>query len=358
MFQSLLWWIAVVNRVDGDLAELSDRVSILVVVDWQSSTDDASTVHRVIASCFNPCCGGLAVVNTRVDAIGCRSRECFNPCCGGLQSSTASMIDATGSEFQSLLWWIAVVNRMTRSDRRIRCFNPCCGGLQSSTRSRSASHVPGDAVSILVVVDCSRQLRPCGLTATMSRCFNPCCGGLQSSTWPIGSIRLVVDVSILVVVDCSRQRRLARSARDHAVFQSLLWWIAVVNSIGIGSHDDRCSFNPCCRGLQSSTAGNRCDRESPSVFQSLLSWIAVVNAAELPDARPDDRVSILVVVDCSRQHWIAVQRSCTRHVMFQSLLWWIAVVNVDARPEPVDRRVSILVVVDCSRQPRSGRGHR
>ncbi len=64
-------------------------------------------------------------------------------------------------------------------------------------------------VSILVVVDCSRQRSPTGSVSVPRRGFNPCCGGLQSSTRP---------------------RRPKRPASS------------------------RC-FNPCCGGLQSSTGG-------------------------------------------------------------------------------------------------------
>ena len=134
--------------------------------------------------------------------------------------------------FQSLLWWIG---------------------------SRQREHADGSIsrceVSILVVVDCSRQpaavIRPGrhrswfqsllwwieSSTGSIARLgesaidsFNPCCGGLQSSTrLELGDRDGRYGVSILVVVDCSRQPDVDRPACGSALFQSLLWWIAVVN---------------------------------------------------------------------------------------------------------------------------------
>ena len=134
--------------------------------------------------------------------------------------------------FQSLLWWIAVVNQA--SWRRCRhheaMFQSLLWWIGSRQPGRYDSVTASVEVSILVVVDCSRQ---------------PIC---------VGILDRMLDVSILVVVDCSRQQRRHRSDSHGSAFQSLLWWIAVVNS----------------------------DR-----------------AARPGDAH--DRVSILVVVDCSRQ---------------------------------------------------------
>ena len=86
-------------------------VSILVVVDCsrQLPREPAEDDRQ---SGFNPCCGGLQS-STRWSSDGPKVRACFNPCCGGLQSSTglAEPVPMAGNTmFQSLLWWIAVVN--------------------------------------------------------------------------------------------------------------------------------------------------------------------------------------------------------------------------------------------------------
>ncbi len=164
--------------------------------------------------------------------------------------------------FQSLLWWIAVVNVEPRRPGSSR-----------------------DRVSILVVVDCSRQ--PAPLLAKIVR---------------------DEGVSILVVVDCSRQQQAGP-------------WTGRRSKAG---------FNPCCGGLQSSTSGSGVDVAACRRFQSLLWWIAVVNDAVAAGVHEIAIVSILVVVDCSRQPRIASELELNR------------------------TKVSILVVVDCSRQRRGG----
>ncbi len=181
-------------------------------------------------------------------------------------------------------------------------FNPCCGGLQSSTDEPLRAQAESAAVSILVVVDCSRQRQRRGPRERHARV----------------SILVVVDcsrqraavgrsddssVSILVVVDCSRQHDVLCHAWRTGWFQSLLWWIAVVNQ----------------RDVRLQTGVN-------ILFQSLLWWIAVVNQPCTGEATLSREVSILVVVDCSRQ-----RPSLDNYRRGQ-------------------RRVSILVVVDCSRQ--------
>ena len=85
--------------------------------------------------------------------------------------------------FQSLLWWIAVVNPVPDlASPDYAGFNPCCGGLQSSTQPADRRIVHVHDVSILVVVDCSRQRSTARSSASTEPGFNPCCGGLQSST--------------------------------------------------------------------------------------------------------------------------------------------------------------------------------
>ena len=211
--------------------------------------------------------------------------------------------------FQSLLWWIAVVNRTSRRSLTTwsGSFNPCCGGLQSSTHGPPAHSPRHRAFQSLLwwiaVVNYAEDGKHMGTYATF-----------QSLLWWIA----VVNPLHLA------------GASGLALFQSLLWWIAVVNpdrSTRAGSAGPMARFNPCCGGLQSSTAAALIRELARAMFQSLLWWIAVVNANPIPGAPGRSR--------------------------FQSLLWWIAVVNRgSAEPSVRSCNVSILVVVDCSRQPR------
>src|SRR5437773_1671942 len=90
----------------------------------------------------------------------------------------------SGERLQSLLCWVGRVNQIPPSPTRCSCnrFNPCCYGSVASTRSLELRAVQCTSVSILVVMDRSRQL------------------------WPKeGPIDVGSAVSILVVMDRSRQ---------------------------------------------------------------------------------------------------------------------------------------------------------
>ncbi len=289
------------------------QVSILVVVDWsrqrvrpkRDHSVDAGPVwfqsllswigrvnklacepRRRVSRCFNPCCRGL-VASTRWLVSGTAIRRpCFNPCCRGLVASTP--------------------RRLRPAESRLRCFNPCCRGLVASTAMRRSFERGSTHVSILVVVDWSRQPQPNdpplvtiervsilvvvdwsrqpGRRATLSVAplsFNPCCRGLVASTparMPDASDSR--QVSILVVVDWSRQPSLRC----------------------VDSRPDQPGFNPCCRGLVASTLGrSRSDMIALAMFQSLLSWIGRVNTEPPSSQQRLAEVSILVVVDWSRQ---------------------------------------------------------
>ena len=294
------------------------------------------------------------------------------------QRRTVPQDAPVSTEFQSLLWWIAVVNEVVRTiDQFLKKFQSLLWWIAVVNWEWMARHCEDGGVSILVVVDCSRQLRQHEprLAERLPR-FNPCCGGLQSSTLiPAGS-PAVLPVSILVVVDCSRQRKALEQSRgglsgfnpccgglqsstsrwwpdgalDAPEFQSLLWWIAVVNSTSSsGPRRVGGGFNPCCGGLQSST-GLEVRQTGPRRFQSLLWWIESSTPRALPRLGTEDGFQSLL-------WWIAVvnQRDVRLqigvNILFQSLLWWIAVVNKPhTGEETLSQEVSILVVVDCSRQ--------
>ena len=112
-----------------------------------------------------------------------------------------------------------------------------------------------------------------------------------------------VGVSILVVVDWSRQPMIGLPTVAYAhVFQSLLWWIGRVN------------------GATPAAAGR----------MRLVSILVVVDRSRqlrAAIAAPRERrVSILVVVDCRVN--VSRPASLTASIDgFQSLLWWIGRVN-------------------------------
>ena len=192
-------------------------VSILVVVDWsrQPASSRRRRSSRSRRTCFNPCCRGLVASTWWPSSETVPTASCFNPCCRGLVASTRSV-------------------RLT-IDRSIRSFNPCCRGLVASTpHSRAQPGRIDGRVSILVVVDWSRQpFRTSTLSVVATKCFNPCCRGLVAST----------------------------------------------NLIGLAGMASAASFNPCCRGLVASTSGSPVlGWTGCRVFQSLLSWIGRVNS--------------------------------------------------------------------------------
>ena len=195
--------------------------------------------------------------------------------------------------FQSLLWWIGRVNAWhLQRGLAPPGFNPCCGGSVASTAIRTSDRrVDAPRVSILVVVDRSRQHWQDGEGVPTKRCFNPCCGGLVASTavqpdrrrveiarfqsllWWIGRVNGLPRwryrgrhrVSILVVVDWSRQRRRSDVVRDAARVSILV----VVDRSRQRRLDVRpagtSGFNPCCGGSVASTLA-RCQRRIAAGF--------------------------------------------------------------------------------------------
>ncbi len=266
----------------------------------------------------------------RVRHPACMRSLGFNPCCGGLVASTAGVqAGRASSMFQSLLWWIGRVN--AHRDRLIRPLDP--------------------PVSILVVVDWSRQLAmPRTTRGGPGFGFNPCCGGLVAST-PCDTDRPDADVrvSILVVVDWSRQhgdRRVSNASRRRCFNPCCGGSVASTGSSRRQSSRAGYSFNPCCGGLVASTTieSSSCDRPTAS-FNPCCGGL-VASTAAVRDALDADavRVSILVVVDWSRQPGCTVSADRVEADMFQSLLWWIGRVNSIDLPgdEPVVRFQSLL----------------
>ncbi len=184
-------------------------------------------------------------------------------------------------------------------------FNPCCVGSVASTAVPLARGLRPGPVSILVVLDRSRQPGLRRGAAGRGHCFNPCCVGSVASTGRPGVDRTgLYTVSILVVLDRSRQRKtislfsinmpLFQSLlcwigrvnlgynpvpeRHHIRFQSLLCWIGRVNwPLSKPSHFLRQCFNPCCVGSVASTINNANNAPNDAQFQSLLCWIGRVN---------------------------------------------------------------------------------
>ncbi len=135
-FQSLLCWIGRVNAYMHSGGKGRFDVSILVVLDRSRQHPDHLRGYGVPPERFNPCCVG----------------------------SVASTWDRPGA------------------GDRPPGFNPCCVGSVASTRDGRRRCGATDQVSILVVLDRSRQPAYC-----------------------VGLIDLGTHVSILVVLDRSRQ---------------------------------------------------------------------------------------------------------------------------------------------------------
>ncbi len=210
-FQSLLWWIGRVNALPGP--KRSSAHAQFQSLLWWIGRVNVSVTGQIIpcGSCFNPCCGGLVASTGAVAFEGDPMSNHVSILVvvdWSRQRVDLAAINGTGQRFQSLLWWIGRVNvpgpGLGRTgDPR---FNPCCGGLVASTGIPRHQCVDPLGVSILVVVDWSRQLG-------------------QAGGCPLRG-----PVSILVVVDWSRQpARLDRDGIAEQLFQSLLWWIGRVN---------------------------------------------------------------------------------------------------------------------------------
>ena len=206
--------------------------------------------------------------------------------------------------FQSLLSWIGRVNTVTFRSRATDS-----SAFQSLLSWIGRVNIPGRR-------SCNRSRRSS---------FNPCCRGSVASTCRTIAAALAPRVSILVVVDLVASTS-PTACRAESRFQSLLSWIGRVNSSdSVSGPPINACFNPCCRGLVASTSAS-------ALAESVI------------------LVSILVVVDWSRQRW---PRLAVASVVRVSIL---VVVDRSRQPEFSFRTrtgthgVSILVVVDRSRQ--------
>ncbi len=167
------------------------------------------------------------------------------------------------------------------------------------------------------------------MIVTGPRCFNPCCVGSVASTRG-GSVeaQTAVNVSILVVLDRSRQPQRRRPARRRPQVSILV----VLDRSRQPSHrprsrrERRPGFNPCCVGSVASTLPGIPATRTARVFQSLLCWIGRVNHMLDITSRVECPVSILVVLDRSRQRG-TVPPGARLKSKFQSLLCWIGRVN-------------------------------
>ena len=287
MFQSLLWWIGRVNTRSAVSASRSRASFNPCCGGLVASTHGRRGQRAVAMGCFNPCCGGLVASTSSCEVDDGDEVSCFNPCCGGLVASTRSppailacgcwfsilvVVDwsrqhrdrrlVPGRElvsilvvvdwsrqpladpverpgltamFQSLLWWIGRVNissiETSYGALGFQSLLWWIGRVNTAAPSRGVSQT----VSILVVVDWSRQQHSSVVARTAGDRFNPCCGGLVASTTPAKY----------------------RSMQDGLLFQSLLWWIGRVNESAL-SHGHR----------------------RRHMFQSLLWWIGRVNRSE------------------------------------------------------------------------------
>ncbi len=216
-------------------------------------------------------------------------------------------------------------------------FNPCCVGSVASTRPHRPLQPPrrrpvsilvvldrsrqrqlrarvvnDGQVSILVVLDRSRQPESRGPGLVFWRGFNPCCVGSVASTQrrPKGWYCQYGFQSLLCWIGRVNSSLQAAAGFACAAFQSLLCWIGRVNLVGryfVSQTEAVFQSLLCWIGRV-----NRCrlDGGSPasSAFQSLLCWIGRVNPGRRPLASGTAVVSILVVLDRSRQRGVALSR--------------------------------------------------
>ncbi len=284
-FQSLLWWIGRVNAGEIELIDAIRKVSILVVVDW-SRQPTIFRGHHGSRATFQSLLWWIGRVNKCGFPIQWTLASSFNPCCGGLVASTGFPWFLTSHRrlFQSLLWWIGRVNKAqapvnTGTMREFQSLLWWIGRVNESIRIAAIAAAPH--VSILVVVDWSRQPWRAGATEGCVRSFNPCCGGLVASTVPRvrrtwftrcfnpccgGLVASTLDAdagpgpaagfqSLLWWIGRVNCGTWASGSPRRWPFQSLLWWIGRVNS---GRADpqprEHAGFNPCCGGLVASTS--------------------------------------------------------------------------------------------------------
>ena len=213
--------------------------------------------------------------------------------------------DRVHCRFQSLLSWMRSrhVEILDRCEHPIRCFNPCCRGS--------------------VAVDSAASIVGCCAPMTFQSLLS-----WIASRQPLRTVSAHVPtvVSILVVVDLVASHvtviRVARSGFNPCC-RGLVASTARSPSRGL-----EC-FNPCCRGLVASTSGCRGSRPPPASFNPCCRGSGRVNIALDGRTRCAMSVSILVVVDWSRQR------------------------ARESRYSGSAELVSILVVVDWSRQPAS-----
>ena len=183
--------------------------------------------------------------------------------------------------------------------------------------------------------------------------FNPCYDGFVFLTSMLVIICLIIIVSILVMMDLSFWLSVPENPAVHlTLFQSLLWWICLFDSMFCLNLSSFCSsFNPCYDGfvflthyscsvmLVRSSGFNPCYDGfvfltylfvyfyfESSMFQSLLWWICLFD------------YSGLLTISCS--------------LSFQSLLWWICLFDHLVFVEFFEfMSVSILVMMDLSFWP-------
>ena len=184
MFQSLLFWMRVLNTPVVWCKGGRARVSILVVLD--AGPQQSFLVSRAAtARCFNPCCSGCGS-STLWERYRTRAGSCFNPCCSGCGSSTKITDQAT------YCWWnVSILVVLDAGPQLLiglplesmpSSFNPCCSGCGSSTWLACSPGRLEPAVSILVVLDAGPQQRSNAPVVGSLICFNPCCSGCGSST--------------------------------------------------------------------------------------------------------------------------------------------------------------------------------
>ncbi len=154
-FQSLLFWMKLLEHCGTPGRAKADYVSILVVV------DEAARACSRCRSCLD-CCR-------------------FQYLLFWMKRSSAVRMFFVGvvAGFQSLLLWMkgsSIADDVFQS-MSAACFNPCCFWMKRSSMAHVDLCGQSLRVSILVVLDEALERRIVASLRLIIGCFNPCCSG-------------------------------------------------------------------------------------------------------------------------------------------------------------------------------------
>ena len=117
---------------------------------------------------------------------------------------------------------------------------------------------------------------------------------------------------------------------EDVLFQSLFWWILLLNSFRLFQQEIVDAFQSLFWWiLLLNSISTSIDGDRIRMFQSLFWWILLLNLSPNKPKSLTKTVSILVLVDFALKHavWIAAG-GCEN--LFQSLFWWILLLNMQS----------------------------